>query len=83
MPKKKTVSIGKDVLQSGKKLLPKKAELTIKPPLLPLELKFFWEQKESGKISDEEFRRILKNFKSKSKKQERTKKRYHKSTAYV
>ena len=84
MPKKNTASIGKDVLKSGKKILPKKAEITIKPPVLPfVELKFAWEQKERGKITEEEFRRILKKFESKRKKQMRKKKPYHKSKPYV
>jgi hypothetical protein len=80
LPKRNT-SIGKDVLKSGKKLLPKKAELTIKSPVFSIiELKLAWER---GKITEEEYKRKILEFKLKNKKQARSKKPRHKSKPYV
>ena len=85
MPKKNIASIGKDVLKKTKKFVPKEAELIIKSPILPIEFRALWAQKESGEISDEEFKRKLENLKSKSKKRKikRKTKLHHQSKPYV
>jgi hypothetical protein len=55
------MSIGTDVFKHSKKMLPSKAELTIKapPPFDILQLRLEWGRKERKQLSDEEFRHLL------------------------
>jgi hypothetical protein len=64
MPKKNLNSIGTDVLCKGKRVLPSKVELTIKPPhpLDFMQLKIQWEKEEQRELSDEEFRHRLEEY---------------------
>jgi hypothetical protein len=78
MPKKKPYSIGTDVVNKGKNVIPSKVELTIKPPspLDFMQLKLLWEKKEKRELSEEEFRRRLEEYMKKVR--EKKRKRKHK-----
>ena len=87
MPRKKKVTIGTDVLGKAKKVTPSKVELTVKPPfpLDLIQLKLEWERKEKRKISEEEFKHMLEQYKRKryEKKQRREPKPRRKAKPHV
>jgi len=64
MPKKKSYSIGTDVLNKAKDIVPSKVELTIKPPSPVdfIQLKLEWEREEGRKLSEEELSYRLEEY---------------------
>ena len=77
MPRKKPYSIGTNVLNKGKNVIPSKVELTIKPPS-PFDfaqLKLLWEKKEKRKLSEEEFEHRLEEYMKKLQEKKQKRKR--------